>query len=119
MITKDKERTRLLDVWRQLGAAEKLTLFQFAQFLHSQQTESQEPISQQPLNLPRPESESVVKALKRLKKNYPMIDADMGLLDDASRLIMEKVTGTPDPEVIEKLEALFLERYQRWQHEKN
>ena len=117
MISKDKERAALLEAWRNLGKAERLTLLQFARFLHAQQAEPGEKISQKPLDLPVPDNESAVKALKRLKKNYPMIEADMGLLDDASRLLMEKVTGTPDVEVIAKMESLFLDRYQCWQHD--
>jgi hypothetical protein len=117
MITKDKERAELLAVFRNLNKANKFTLTQFAKFLQSQQTDGEEPVSQEPLDLPKPEDETAVKALKRLKKSYPMIDADMSLLDDASRLLMEKITGTPDPEVIVKLEALFVERFKRWQLE--
>jgi hypothetical protein len=114
MITKDKQRARLLDAWRELAESQQLTLIQFAEFLQAQQKESEEPVSQKPLNLPIPENESAVKALKRLKRNYPMIEADMGLLDEASRLLMAKVTGTPDLEVIEQLEALFAGRYEGW-----
>ncbi|MBF0195618.1 MAG: Crp/Fnr family transcriptional regulator [Magnetococcales bacterium] len=117
MITKDKERADLLAAFRHLNPANKLTLIQFAKFLQSQQTEGEKPISQEPLDLPKPADESAVKALKRLKRSYPMIDADMSLLDDASRLLMEKITGTPDQEVIEKLEALFVERFKSWQLE--
>jgi hypothetical protein len=118
MIVKDKERGQLLEVWSQLGKGERQTLLQFGQFLQSQQAQSQEPVSQLPLNLTKPDNESAVKALKRLKRSYPMIDADMGLLDEASRLLMERVTGTPDPEVIEKMEVLFADRFQIWQKEK-
>ncbi|MBF0359098.1 MAG: Crp/Fnr family transcriptional regulator [Magnetococcales bacterium] len=117
MLKKDKERIALLDIWRNLDREQKLTLLKFAEFLESQKSNSEEPVSQEPLNLPKPENESAVKALKRLKKSYPMIDADMGLLDDASHLLMEKITGTPDSEVVVKLEALFLDRYKNWQQE--
>lgn len=110
-----RERTELVDLWRQLAPAERVSLLQFARFLRAQQGPSRPPIPTAPLAIPRPEGESAVKALKRLKQTYPMIDADGGLLDDASRLLMEKICGVPDPEVIEKLEALFLERYQTWQ----
>ncbi|MBF0383522.1 MAG: Crp/Fnr family transcriptional regulator [Magnetococcales bacterium] len=116
MITKDKERAELLAAFRELNKVNKNTLIQFANFLQSQQTDEQ-PISKEPLDLPKPDDETAVKALKRLKQSYPMIDADMSLLDDASRLLMEKITGTPDQEVIEKLEALFLERFKLWQLE--
>lgn len=115
MITKDREKSRLLESWRYLGAAERETLIKFAEFLRTTQPQPPDPISQTPLNLARPDGESAVKALKRLKKNYPMIDADVGLLDAASRLLMEKISGTPDNEVIDKMEKLFLGRYQSWQ----
>ncbi len=115
---KDKERSRLLAAWQGLGEADRGTLVQFAEFLRSRQTEAPEPVSQEPIMIPAPENESVVMALKRLKKSYPMIDADMGLLDAASRLLMEKVTGAPEAEIIAKMEALFAQRYQGWLAEK-
>ncbi|MBF0454794.1 MAG: hypothetical protein HQL72_08270 [Magnetococcales bacterium] len=118
MIKTEKDKKRFLEAWRQLGKAEKETLIHFAEFLLSRQSGKEAPVSSTPLGLPRPSSESAVKGLKRLKKNYPMIDADMGLLDEASRLLMEKVYGTPDSEVIDKLEALFSARYQNWQRDR-
>jgi hypothetical protein len=117
MLNKDKDRAVLLKIWRDLDKEQKLTLVKFAEFLGSQKSNAEGPVSQEPLNLPKPENESAVKALKRLKKSYPMIDADMGLLDDASHLLMEKITGTADSEVVIKLEALFLDRYKNWQQE--
>ena len=57
--------------------------------------------------IPRPEKESVVGAMKRLRKTYPMIDPDR-LLDEASGLMSAHLLGgRPAADVIDDLEALF------------
>ncbi|MEG3640872.1 hypothetical protein [Magnetococcus sp. PR-3] len=114
-----KEAKALLDVWTQLGSEDRHALEAFAHFLLSQRQE-QEPqveVVLEPLNIAAPKGESAVKALKRLKKNYPMIEADMSLLDAASQLIMERVMGGADTEIIPKMEKLFEDRYQLWKHD--
>ena len=117
-ITTDQEQKRLLAAWRQLGKDDQRTVRLFAEFLHQQtergSTEKSVSIPQTPQRIPKPEKESAVLALKRLKKSYPMIEADFSLLEDASQLLMKKVMGTADEEVVAELETLFARRYQEW-----
>ena len=116
MITaKDPLRRQLLDVWQQLASENQRSLCQFAEFLLERQArEQEEVVPVEPLPIPAPDGETAVKALKRLKKSYPMIDADMTLLDEASRLVMKRAMGATDREVVVELEALFTARYQGW-----
>lgn len=117
-ITKDQEQKRLLTAWRQLGKDAQRTVCLFAEFLGQQallpEGEEGTPVPQTPLAIPKPDKESAVLALKRLKKSYPMIEADMSLLEEASQLLLKKVMGQPDAEVIAALETLFDARYQAW-----
>ena len=117
-IKTDQARRRLLAAWQQLGEEDKRTVSLFAEFLAQKTSDSTEKektaIPQFPLLIPKPEKESAVLALKRLKKSYPMIETDLSLLDDASQCLMKKVMGSTDEAVILKLEELFANRYQAW-----
>ncbi|MBF0176585.1 MAG: hypothetical protein HQL63_07025 [Magnetococcales bacterium] len=112
------EGQRLLSLWRGLAPPDRETLLQFAEFLTEKSRRNAVPevvVPEYPLNIPAPPGESAVKALKRLKKSYPMIDADISLLEKASQILMQKVLGAPDKEVIEQMERLFQEHYRQWQ----
>lgn len=106
-------------IWKQLSESHRETLLRFAQFLLTQEAEDRRlaPAPTQPLGILAPSGESVVQALKRLKKNYPMIETDIPLLDAAAQLVMQKVLGASDEVLIEKMEALFLSNYQRWREQ--
>lgn len=113
--TTHPERHRLLTAWNALDREGQRTVRLFAEFLsHQTACQANEPIPQEPRPIPKPERESAVLALKRLKKTYPMIEADFALLEEASQLILKKVMGTTDAEVIVEMEALFERRYQTW-----
>ncbi|MEO5364257.1 MAG: hypothetical protein H7838_11630 [Magnetococcus sp. DMHC-8] len=120
-IAMDTERNRLLAAWQKLGRAEQRTVRLFAEFLSQQSGDGSAAPSpsppQEPLPIPRPAQESAVLALKRLKKSYPMIETDFALLEEASQLLLKKVMGMADAEVIEALEGLFARRYQAWKAE--
>nr|CRH04488.1 conserved protein of unknown function [Candidatus Magnetococcus massalia] len=119
-----KESREVVALWKKLDGERQKMLLSYGEFLLSQQAEGASETSsgaqqvaaspQQPLKLEKPENESAVLALKRLKRSYPMIEADMGLLDDASKLVMERVMGGQDAEIIPRMEALFAARYAAW-----
>lgn len=115
-----QEQTRLLTAWKKLDQEGQRTVRLFAEFL-SQQTDEQAgkptpTLPQEPLSIPKPEGESAVLALKRLKKSYPMIEADFSLLEDASQMLLKRVMGTADATVVAELEKLFAGRYQAWKN---
>ena len=120
LLITDQEKNRLLTAWQTLGHAERHTLRLFAEFLSQQSTAQataqQAALPQEPLPIPKPAKESAVLALKRLKKSYPMIEADFSLLEDASQLLLKKIMGREDAEVIVELEALFAQRYAVWKN---
>lgn len=112
----DKEKKRLLEAWGRLLEADRKSLLDFAGFLadRAEAEGRMEPVPEEPLGLPRPAEESAAAGLKRLKKNYPMIEADGRLLGEASQVLMKVVLGTPDREVVDEMEKLFAKRFAEW-----
>ncbi|MBF0159780.1 MAG: Crp/Fnr family transcriptional regulator [Magnetococcales bacterium] len=116
---------QLLVLWHQLQPQQQSCLLRYARFLVQEQQQPPESVASSPepaaistpLAIERPQQESVVHALKRLKRTYPMIEADMALLNRASQMLMQKVLGTPDKEIIDQMEQLFQQCYQQWYQE--
>lgn len=104
------EERRLVRAWRALSEEGKSSLLDFAEFLLAKQP-VEEAVPQEPLEIPRPESESVVKAIQRLTRTYPMIDKGQ-LFNESSMLMSQHIMqGREAVDVIDELEALFLEHY--------
>ena len=119
------EEARLLELFATLAPSERDNLLAFAEFLQSRGL----PISNvgsltvppkkkverpKPLDIPRPEKEAVVAALKRLTATYPMLDKSK-LLTDTSGLVTQHIMQRrPHVEVIDELEVIFTRHYQLW-----
>jgi hypothetical protein len=103
-----KER-HLCSLFKQLPAAEQQTLLAFAEFLQTRQTTLPSPV--QPQILPRPPEESVIAAVKRLSKTYPMLDKAKMLDETSSLMTAHLLHGRDKVDVINDLEALFLKHY--------
>lgn len=119
-LTADEER--LLKAFAQLSATQRETLQSFAEFLVSQADNSPEesgpPAEPQPI--PRPASETVVAAIKRLNATYFMLEDRSGLLNESSALMTQHVMQGRDLcEVIDELEALFARFYDEWRAEQS
>ena len=70
-----------------------------------------------PQILPRPDDESVIAAIKRLAKSYPMLDK-ASMLNETSRLMTEHILqGRASSQVIDDLEAIFKQNYQEFLRE--
>ncbi|MEO5333136.1 MAG: hypothetical protein H7839_14035 [Magnetococcus sp. YQC-5] len=113
----DRDKKQLLAVWRQLSSEDRRNVLNFAQFLASRQDQEKPTaptVPDTPLPIPRPPVETAVAGLKRMKKTYPMIEADEGVLAEASRILMGKVMGISDADIVNQLETFFAERYRIW-----
>ncbi len=107
------EEKKLLRLLETFSAEQRDTVFAFAEFLAARNPAVNVAISQEPLAIPRPAEESVVKAVKRLRETYPMLNPDK-LLHETSGLMMKHVMhGKPAAEVIDELEALFARHYEK------
>jgi len=101
----------LTSIFEDLPEKDQNTLFEFAEFLKSRAPDPASKITE-PLGIPRPEEESVVAAIKRLKKNYPMV-AQKKLLNETSELMMQHMMqGKASADVIDELELLFENKYE-------
>ncbi|MHB8729905.1 MAG: Crp/Fnr family transcriptional regulator [Sulfuricaulis sp.] len=121
-MTADTEK-RLTEIVQRLPAEQAAALLEFAEFLlvrHGGSGIGAVSVSgikvaeiTAPLDIPRPAEESVVKAVKRLRATYPMLDARK-LLNDTSALMTQHVMqGRDKNEVIEELEVLFRTNYEK------
>lgn len=122
------EETRLLELFVALTPTDRESLLAFAEFLQTRSLSigsvgnlaippKKKVERPKPLDIPRPEKEAVVAALKRLTTTYPMLDKSK-LLNDTSGLVTQHIMqGRPHVEVIDELEAIFIRHYQLWSDE--
>jgi hypothetical protein len=102
---------RLRTLYRGLDADGRRLLLEFAEFLAARRDEAVPEPDAAPRAIPRPDDESVVAALKRLRATYPMLDS-ASLLDAAATLVTAHVLhGRAAGEVIDELETLFGKAY--------
>ena len=103
----------LLRQWRTLNKESRQSLLDFACFLQSRQPDDGYAVPKEPLEIPRPDSESVVKAIKRLTQTYPMIDKGQ-LFNETSLLMSQHIMqGREAVEVIDELEVLFRQHFEK------
>ncbi|RTZ59164.1 MAG: Crp/Fnr family transcriptional regulator [Gammaproteobacteria bacterium] len=97
----------LLASFRKLDDADRKTLQKFADFLASQTRPQAKTAPGEPVAIPRPEKESVIKAVKRLTATYPMIDTKEIFHETSSLMNQHILNSKPASEVIDELEELF------------
>ncbi|MCG6967393.1 MAG: DUF2281 domain-containing protein [Chromatiaceae bacterium] len=109
------QQQRLLNLFRELPEQEQESLLSYAEFLQ-QRGRAEVParsVVPEPAEIPRPQNESVVAAIRRLSSTFYMLDKDE-LLHEASALMTAHVMqGRPAVEVIDELEVIFRRRYER------
>lgn len=106
------EERRLLRLFRALTDTQRQGLLDYAEFLHSRGQPPEQALPQAPLNIPRPEKESVVKAIQRLRQTYPMVDRAKILHDTSHCMTQHLVHGKPAAAVIDELEDLFRRHFE-------
>ncbi len=109
------EQQRLLKLFKRLGTSEQQSLIDFAEFLSQRTsvTEAAQAAPSEPAEIPRPQSETVVAAMRRLANTYHMLDKNE-LLHEASDLMSAHILqGRPAEMVIDELESLFRRHYDR------
>lgn len=110
---KNGPEKRLQHLFNQLPDAEQRMLLEFAEFLASR-VPSEEETVQAPVPHTRPEKESVIRAVRRLSATYPMLDKAR-MLNQTSALVAQHVMqGRAAVEVIDELEAIFKDHYDRY-----
>jgi hypothetical protein len=110
---------QLTEFFRQLTAADQLTILAFAEFLAVRNSPGNIVVSSEAVVIPEPEAierppvESVVAALKRLSKTYHMLDKTemLGATSDlvATNIMQRTDTGL----VVDELEEIFRSHYEK------
>ncbi len=105
---------KLLRIFRGLDEGDQRSLLAFAEFLAAREAGGVAPARQvvAPADIPRPEEESVMKAIKRLMATYPMLDRGKLLNDTSMAMSKHVMHGVPAVEVIDELEITFKRHYE-------
>ena len=113
----EKPDQQLLDIFRDLNNDSRDSLLAFAEFLLSRQPPDPQTrpvaVPEQPLDIPRPDEESVVAAIRRLRQTYPMIARSLVFNRSSELMSSHIIAGRDIEDVIDDLEELFLGHYQQ------
>ena len=108
-----KSEKELLKLYQALPEQGQKSLLDYSRFLSKEHpvTSSEDTT---PKELPRPEKESVVLAMRRLSDTYFMLNKD-DILHQASSLMSQHILqGRDAVEVIDELEDLFKSHYNQY-----
>ena len=110
------DQRKLLKIYSELDEQGRQSLKDFGEFLLQRQGSDVGPPEKNlpPKQIPRPEDESVVSAIKRLSESYFMLDKSLLFSDTSSLMTSHIMQGRPAGEVIDELEALFERTYQEY-----
>jgi hypothetical protein len=108
---KDPQK-RLVRLYQQLPEEQQAMLLEFAEFLASRGSQAPRELPK-PVPQPRPEEESVVKAIRRLSATYPMLDKAKMLNQTSSLVAQHVMQGREAREVIDELEVVFEGHYRK------
>lgn len=107
-----KSSKRLIDFYKSLPSAQQAALLEYAEFLGSKYATAVI-VPLEVYDIPRPDSETLIAALKRLRKTYPGLD-NAGLLNQSSALMAQHlIQGREAKQVIDDLQVLFGKHYQQ------
>jgi len=109
-----RDSKRLLIVYRGLSAARQQALLEYAEFLAGKEAVAlAETPPVEPLSIPRPEQESVVKAIQRLMRTYPMLERNHLFHEASAQMTRHLIHGVTAREAIDELERLFARHYEQ------
>ncbi len=112
---------KLIELVQQLPEKECEAALEYIRFLHSKadslntlESQDSNPIcEEEPKVIQRPDDESVIAAIKRLSASYPMLDKATLLNQTSSLMTQHVMQGRSASEVIDDLEQLFTDQYQK------
>lgn len=107
-----KPDRRLLDLFGRLAPGQQDKLIAFAEFLPARTPGAG---NGKPAVIPRPARETVTMAVRRLVHSYPMLDRRQLMAEASQFMAQHALKGRPAVEVIDALEKVFAQHYQRRQ----
>jgi hypothetical protein len=111
------DERRLLRLFRSLDPEAGRTLLAFAEFLAERGDGAGVGCGRPPAHVAepipedRPVGETVIAAIKRLRRSYPMLDSGTMLHETSALMAAHVLQGRNAASVIDDLEALFAARY--------
>jgi hypothetical protein len=109
-----RDSKRLVSIFRSLSEARQQALLDYAEFLAGKEgAEAAAAPPAEPLPIPRPEQENVVKAIQRLMQTYPMLERNKVFHDASAQMTRHLIHGVPAHEAIDELERIFERQYQQ------
>lgn len=104
---------RLQSIFRALSDPRQQALLEYAEFLASRETAEQASAPPtEPLLIPRPDEENVVKAIQRLMQTYPMLERNKIFHLASAQMTRHVMHGAAAVEVIDELERIFAQQYE-------
>ena len=101
----------LREILERLPDEQAQQLLEYAEFLLAKHGDENAP--SEPLAIARPEVESVVMAIKRLRATYPMLEPAKLLNETCDLMTQHVMQGRSAVEVIDEIEALFRRHYEQ------
>lgn len=108
-----RDSKRLMSLFRALSEPRQQALLDYAEFLAGKEgAELAAAPPSEPLTIPRPEQENVVKAIQRLMQTYPMLERNHVFHEASAQMTRHLVHGVAATEAIDELERVFSRQYQ-------
>jgi hypothetical protein len=107
-----RDEKQLLDLFERLAPEQQDRLIAFAEFLGGSAPHAAGTASE-PVAIPRPEGETVMMAIRRLVRTYPVLDRKRLMAEASQFMAQHALEGRAAREVIDDLEAVFARHYQR------
>ncbi len=109
----------LRKIFHQLPETQQQTLLDYAEFLSQRYAAEAGPVAEYPLDISRPQEESVIKAVRRLSKTYPMLDSKKLFEKTSSFMMKNLIHGEESASLIDEMEVFFEEHYQAYRSERS
>ena len=109
-----RDSKRLVSIFRSLSESRQQALLDYAEFLAGKEgadTAAAPPA--EPLPIPRPEQENVVKAIQRLMQTYPMLERNQIFHEASAQMTRHLIHGVAAADAIDELERIFARQYQQ------
>lgn len=108
-----RDSKRLMSMFRSLSEPRQQALLDYAEFLAAKEgAELATAPPTEPLSIPRPQQENVVKAIQRLMQTYPMLERNRIFHEASAQMTRHLIHGVPAEEAIDELERIFARQYQ-------
>lgn len=108
-----RDSKRLLSIFRSLSETRQQGLLEYAEFLAGKDgADIATAPPSEPLLIPRPEKENVVKAIQRLMQTYPMLERNRVFHEASAQMTRHLVHGVAAVDAIDELERIFARQYQ-------